>query len=265
MKSLKILVFLMVIVIIGACGEKKEDNTLVVGMELQYPPFEMSTETGEAAGISVDIAKELGKELNRPVKIENIAWTGLIPSLQTGKIDIIISSMTITEERAKVVDFSKPYIRAGLSLLIAKDSEVNSFADVDKEGMVVAVKSGTTGANLAKNSLNKAQINSFDEVAACVLEVSQGKADVFIYDALTVYKNHKANAETTRINLNSIKGTEAYWGIAVKKENEELLKEVNSFIEKSRKNKKFDEIADKYLGEMKKVFEEKNIPFFFDI
>jgi len=265
MKLLKILVLLMVMAIIGACGKKKEENTLIVGMELQYPPFEMSREAGEPAGISVEIAKELGKELNRPVKIENIAWTGLIPSLQTGKIDIIISSMTITEERAKVIDFSDPYIKAGLSLLMAKDSPVDNFEDVDRKDIVVAVKSGTTGANLAKEKLKNAKINYFDEVAACVLEVSQGKADVFIYDALTVYKNHKANPNTTRINLNSIKGTEAYWGMAVKKGNEDLLKEVNSFIEKSRKNKKFDKIADKYLGEMKKVFEEKNIPFFFDI
>lgn len=251
-----------------AAGTQEQNTTekpLIVAMELQYPPFEMSDNEGNPAGISVDIAKALGTYLDREVIIENTAWTGLIPALQTGKVDIIISSMTITEERKKVVDFSDPYIKSGLSLLLAKASPVNEFSDLNRKGRVVAVKSGTTGAQIAREQLPDAEVRMFDEVAACVLEVSQGKADAFIYDVLTVYENHKKHAETTRVNIKSIPGTDGYWGMAIKKGNTQFKSQVNAFIAEFRKNGGFNNLAEKYLGEQKKLFDESGVPFFFDL
>lgn len=265
-RLLSILLLLTMGTLIWAAGnQEKQTDELVVAMELQYPPFEMSDTDGNPAGISVEIAKALGEYLDRPVRIENIAWTGLIPSLQTGKADIIISSMTITEERKEVVDFSDPYITSGLTLLIAADSPVMSFEDLNKEGIVVAVKSGTTGSQVAREQLPNAQVRQFDEVAACVLEVSQGKADVFIYDALTVYENHKKHPETTRVNITSIPGTEGYWGMAIKKGNDQLLADVNDFIASFRAEGGFERIADIYLGEQKALFDASGVPFFFDL
>src|SRR5690349_17251326 len=75
-------------------------DTLEVGMELAYPPFEMTDKNGTPTGVSVELAQMLGKALHKKVVIQNIAFDGLIPSLKTGKIDLIISSMTATEERA---------------------------------------------------------------------------------------------------------------------------------------------------------------------
>ena len=266
-KILTILMLFTTAFTLMASGNKEESkmDKLVVAMELQYPPFEMSDESGNPAGISVDIAKALGEYLGKDVVIENIAWTGLIPSLQTNKADIIISSMSITEQRAEVVDFSDPYISSGLSLLISKDSDVQSFKDLDREGVVVAVKSGTIGATLAQTQLTKAEIRLFDEVSACVLEVSQGKSDAFIYDVLTVYENNQRNLETTRMNVEPIPGSEGYWGMAVKKGNTELLEGVNNFIAEYQDNGGFDSLGDKYLGYIKSLFDESGIPFFFDI
>ncbi len=261
-----ICVLLLVSAVVTAGGvQETKIAPLVVGMELQYPPFEMSDTDGNPTGISVEIAEALGEYIGRPVKIENIAWTGLIPSLQTGKADIIISSMTITEERAKTVDFSDPYIKSGLTLLIAKDSPVEQFSDLDAPGMVVAVKSGTTGATIAKEQLTQAEVRLFDEVSACVLEVSQGKADAFIYDALTVYENHKKHAGTTRVNITSIPGTDGYWGMAIKKGNDEFKAQVNAFIGEFREDGGFNRIADRYLGEQRALFEESGVPFYFDL
>jgi polar amino acid transport system substrate-binding protein len=245
--------------------ETAQEQPLVVAMELQYPPFEMSDEQGNPTGISVDMAYDLGEYLGRPVVIENTAWTGLIPSLQTGKADIILSSMTINDERDKVVDFSDPYVRAGLSLLISSDSPVESFEDLNEKGRVVAVKSGTIGAIAAQEHLEQADIRIFEEVAACVLEVSQGKADAFIYDSLTVLKNHQNNPESTRMNLNIIPGTENYWGIAIQEGNEELKERINDFIAQYRAEGKFDELAKKYMGEELAFFRKSGIPFLFDV
>ena len=133
-------------------GAKK----LVVGMELAYPPFETTDATNNPTGISVDFAKALGAELGREVVIENMAWAGLIPALETGKIDLIISSMTITEDRKKQIDFSDPYAMSNLALLINKDSPVQSYADLDQEGRILAVKKGSTGHIYAEKTLTKA-------------------------------------------------------------------------------------------------------------
>lgn len=266
----KILLFSLSLALIfaflaGCSKEEEATDPLVVAMELQFPPFEMSNENGEPDGISVKMAQALGDFLERPVKIENTAWTGLIPSLQTGKADLVISSMTITDERQEVIDFSDPYIKSGLTLLIAKDSPVNDFNDLNAEGRTVAVKSGTTGALIAKEKLPAAEVRYFEEVAACVLEVSQGKADAFIYDALTVYENYKKNPATTRVNLEDIPGTAGYWGVGIKKGNTELLEQVNAFIKEFRSEGRFDELADEYLKDLKEVFDNEGVPFFFDI
>ncbi len=101
-KHLLLLIIFIFFTVIGL----KANEPLKVGMELAYPPFEMSDKNGKPTGISVDLAYALGKYLNRKVIIKNTSWDGLIPSLKTGKIDIIISSMTITPKRKKVIDFS---------------------------------------------------------------------------------------------------------------------------------------------------------------
>src|SRR5437667_12071221 len=114
----------------AACS--KAPDTLVVGMELAYPPFEMADERGQPAGVSVDLANALGGFLHKKVEIQNLPFDGLIPSLRTGRIDLIISSMTATPERAQTIDFSEPYLTTGLCLLVSKNSNINSIADADQ-------------------------------------------------------------------------------------------------------------------------------------
>ena len=145
----KILLVLLTIVLIATlltgCGNgKKEGEALVVGMELAYPPFETKDNQGNPTGISVDFANALGAYLGKPVRIENIAWDGLIPALQTGQVDVVISSMTIKDERREKIDFSKPYAKALLAILANKDSDLNSAEDLNQPGKKVAVKLNST-------------------------------------------------------------------------------------------------------------------------
>ena len=94
---------------LAACGAKdataddetNDKDTLVVAMELAYPPFETKDADGNPSGVSVDFAKAFGEYIGKDVVIENIAWDGLIPALQTGKADMVMSSMTITDERKR--------------------------------------------------------------------------------------------------------------------------------------------------------------------
>lgn len=234
---------------------------LKVGMELSYPPFEMICQDGEPCGVSVSLAKKLGEFLDRPVQIENISFVGLIPALKSGKIDLIISSLTVNKERDKAIDFSIPYAKTGLCLLINAKSTIENIEDADVKGKVLVVKSATTGELFALKNLNQATVRVLDKESLCVLEVIQGKADAFIYDQLSVYTNWQKNSNLLRANLKPFH--EESWAIGIKKGNEALLNKVNLFINEFRKDGGFDRLADDYLREQKAAFQKLKIPFIF--
>lgn len=256
-----ITIFIFTVLIMSGCAQEKS-NEIVVGMELAYPPFETKDEYGNPAGVSVDFAKAFGDYAGKPVKIENINWDGLIPALQTGKVDMVISSMTITEERLQKVDFSRPYAKSLLALLVNNRSDVGKAEDLDRAGKVVAVKTGSTGQIYAEKNLAKAKIVPFPDESACVTEVAQGKADGFIYDQLTIYRNNKKNPATTKAVFLPFQGVE-YWGVGVKKGNQELLDQVNAFIDDFYGKDGFDAITEKFLKEEKEAFDRNGFEWFF--
>ncbi len=247
---------------LSACSPSPQsDNTLVVGMELSYPPFETSNEKNEPAGISVDLARALGESLGRPVRIENITFPGLIPALRTGKIDCIISSMTATEERTRSIAFSDPYLRTGLCLLVSKDSDITSIADLDQPGRSVAVKQGTTGQLYAMANIKQARVLTLEKESSAALEVAQGKADAFVYDQLSTYKNWRRFEDQTRPILLPFK--EESWAIGLRIDDAELLQEVNAFLARFRAEGGFEKLGDRYLAEEKAAFAQLGYPFVF--
>lgn len=253
----------VLLVSLMACGygfgaEKKD--ALIVGMELAYPPFEMSDTKGEPVGVSVDLAKAFGAALGMKVQIQNMSFDGLIPSLKTGKIDLIISSMTATPERAQSIDFSDPYLQTGLCLLVQKNSRLQNIADLDKPGMTVAVKKGTTGHTFAGKQLKHAKVLVLDKEAAAVLEVVQGKADAFIYDQMSTYSNWQRNQQTTRAILKPFQ--QESWAIGIRKGNDPLKARINSFLKEYRAKGGFDKLGDTWLKEQKLEFKRLGYPFF---
>lgn len=234
---------------------------LRVGMELSYPPFEMVCGDGKPCGISVEIAMALGKSLNTPVKIENIPFVGLIPSLKNGSIDLIISSLTVTEERRKAIDFSDPYATTGLCLLLNIDSKLEDIEQANQKNVIIVVKSGSSGEVYAKRNLKLANIRILEKEAMCVVEVTQGKADAFIYDQLSVYINWKKNPETTRVNLKPFQ--KEHWAFGIRKNNEELLLKVNEFIKDFRAKGGFDKLAEKFMPDEVEAFKSMGVPFVF--
>jgi polar amino acid transport system substrate-binding protein len=251
------LILLLLCCFLAACG--KSDNSLRVGMELTYPPFEMKDAQGNPDGVGVKMAEALAADLGRPLKIVPMEFSGLIPALKSGNVDVVISSMTATEERRRSIDFSDPYAFTGLSILVGKDSKVQSIEDLKGEGIRLAVKAGTTGESWAAANLPEARLTAFSEEPACVLEVSQGRADAFIYDQLSIYRYHKENADTTRALLTAF--VQENWAVGIPKGNEELKGKVNAFIEKFRAEGGFGKLGDQYLQEEKKALEEMGVPF----
>jgi len=236
------------------------EKPLIVGMELAYPPFEMTDTSGKPDGVSVQLAKELGKAIGRAVEIRNMAFDGLIPALKTGKIDIIISSMTATAERAHSIDFSDPYLTTGLCLLLGKSVPATGIADLDKPGRTIAVKKGTTGHSYAASHIKQASVLVLDKEAAAVLEVVQGKADAFIYDQMSTFQNYMRNKETTRAILTPFQ-TES-WAVGIRKGNDELKIKINRFLADFRRAGGFDKLGDRYLKVEKEAFRRLGYPFF---
>jgi polar amino acid transport system substrate-binding protein len=234
---------------------------LIVGMELNYPPFEMVDDHGKPAGVSVEMAEAFGRFLGRAVRIENVPFDGLVPALKTGKIDLIISSMTATAERAQSIDFSEPYLRTGLCLLINKEASIRTIAQADSPGFTIAVKQGTTGQIYAQANLKRARLLTLDKEDACVLEVVQNKAQAFIFDQMSIYKHWQRHRDTTVVLLKPFQ--EEHWAIGIRQGNAPLKAKVNAFLAAFRAEHGFERLGDKYLKEQKEAFQQMGIPFFF--
>jgi polar amino acid transport system substrate-binding protein len=252
--------FLALLLILPALA-RAEGKKLRVGMELAYPPFEMRDQNGEPAGVSVDLARALGEALGRTVEIQNLPFDGLIPALKTGKLDLIISSMTATPERAQSIDFSEPYLKTGLCLLVGAKSDIRSIADADKIGRSIAVKKGTTGHLYALRALKAARPLVLDNENACVLEVVQGKAEAFIYDQMSTFKNSRKNPGTTRAILAPFQ--QESWAVGLRKGSDDLRAKVNAFLADYRAKGGFEKLGDKWLGEQKAEFKRLGVPFYF--
>jgi len=254
------MMILLLAISVSGCAEKPR-QLLTVGMELNYPPFEMIDPEGRPDGISVEMAEALSKYLGLPLKIENIPFDGLIPALKTGKIDLIISSMTATPERAESIDFSEPYLHTGLCLFVNNRAPIHSIEDSDQPGYVIAVKQGTTGQVYAKMHLKHAKVLVLDKEDACVLEVAQGKAQAFIYDQLSVLEDWQRNKETTTAILKPFQ--EENWAIGIRKGDDRMKIKANAFLKNFRAAGGFNRLGEKYLKEQENTFQRLGIPLLF--
>lgn len=259
----KILILLtVVLLVLSGCQTSNDEDILKVGMELKYPPFETKDEAGNPMGASVMLAEALGEYLGMEIEIVETDYSSLIPALEQGTIDLIISSMTITPAREEVVDFSDPYTNSQLMMLVFKDSKVQSPADLNDPDVVIASKTGTIGALWAAQYAPNAQVRNIDEEASAVLEVAQGKADVFIYDPLSIIRHHENYPDTTRAVLEPLPNTKG-WGIALRKGEETLKGKINAFIEEAKTDGTYDLIRKNYLEDKIEEFEAYGLEFFF--
>lgn len=168
----------------GALDEIQKRGKLRVGMEPGYMPFELTNQKGEIIGFDVDMAKKMAKAMEVELELVSTAWDGIIPALLTSKFDIIMSGMTLTQQRNMSINFALPYIVIGQTVLVNNKHEgaVKSYADLNDPKYTVASKLGTTGEQATKRMIPKAKYISYETEQEGVLEVANGKIDAFIYD-----------------------------------------------------------------------------------
>ena len=158
---------------------------------------------GQMVGLEVDFAEQLGKDLNKQIVFVETPWSELIPALVAGKIDIIMSGMSITADRSQLVSFTEPYMRIGqMGLVRANDeasySNLDSFLNTTSR---VGFMSNTTGEQAAKEWFSKAKLMPQPTVEEGLTALRQGRIDVFIHDAPTVWRLGGNPGETGLIGL----------------------------------------------------------------
>lgn len=258
-----VLMLILSLFAFSACAKPVEEvKVLKVGMELAYPPFETTDESGNPSGVSVDLAKAFGEYLGRDVEIINTNWTGLIPSLQTGEVDMVISSMTITETRKESVDFSNGYAKAYLAFLVNKNASVPNSGELNANDKTIAVKTGSTGDAYVTSNFPLATILRLDSESAAVAEVVNGNADAFIYDQLTIMRNVETNADFLSALMIEDQNAEE-WGAAFAK-GSDLVSSFNTFLETYTTEGGFDTLTQTHLSAEKAAFDVAGFAWFFN-
>ena len=162
----------------------KKRGAIRVGFDT-FVPWAMKDKNGEYIGFEIDVAQRVADDLG--VKLEPIPtkWDGIIPALLTGKFDVIIGGMGITEERLKKVDFTDPYEFSGMSMMANKKVAGGAMGlePFNKPELVIVAKMGTTAADAAKRTFPKAELRLFGDEAQCVQEVLNGRAAAFVASA----------------------------------------------------------------------------------
>jgi len=227
-------------------GNKDGAKVLKVGAEMTFPPFEFQEEgSKEYVGFDMDLARAIGKQMGYELQIQNVGFDGLIPAMEAGNIDIIISGMSITEERAKKVSFSKPYYKSGLSIVVKADNTtIKSFKDL--EGKNIAVQIGTTGAEEARK-IKDAKVREYNSNSEAYMELKAGGVDAVVNDLpVNEYYLAKSGDKNAKL-LGDVINSEEY-GMAMTKKNTALTEKVNVALDELKKNGEYDKIYMKWFG-----------------
>lgn len=236
---------LILTALVGCKDEKKETDAqtaIVVVTSADYPPFEFY-QNGEMVGFEIDLMKAIAKELKRDIKFQDLPFDSIIGSLQAKRVDMAISGISATEERAKVVDFTTHY-NESKSVIIIDDATINTMSDL--KGKIVGVQMGSTYESCLKEWQSKVedlQIQSLTKVPDLIQNL---KVKRIVGIALGVTEANAVMAQVKGLRMINIPDTEISYAIAVPK-GSELTAQINSVIEKMKKDGSLKALQDKWL------------------
>ncbi len=230
------------LMLVGCSGSDK--NTIVMATNAEFKPYEFIDANGKITGIDVEIMEAICKKLGKELKIENIAFDSIIPAVVSGKADIGVAGMTVTEDRKRSVDFSESYVTAYQVIIVKKDSPIKGLADF--AGKRVGVQLGTTGDTLV-TAQKGAVVERYSKGAEAVESAIQGKVDAVVIDNEPA-KNFVARNADKLVILPARLSEESY-AMALKKGNTELLNQINTAIAELKADGTLAAILAKYCQE----------------
>ncbi|MGH4037952.1 MAG: transporter substrate-binding domain-containing protein [Sphaerochaeta sp.] len=265
MKNLTKLMTLTILfsVILMSCSTKEtttetDENTLRVGIDLKFPPFMYEDENNNPTGLEPELARAFGDYLGMNVEIVNTDFSMLIPALQTGEVDVVISDISVTPEREKSIDFSIPYRYGRTPVLVNKDfydnnnvtDEMSASEFFNIKGAKFIGLSGTVGTIIP--SRYGVEADEATEKGTAIMEVATGQSDAIV-GSYVVFGDHHANPDTTEIYLGIEDSTPS--AFAFKKGNTQMVEKANEFIETLYQDGGlYEQLAEKYDDEINKVF-----------
>ena len=241
-KILAIVLVLMMVLSLAACGgASKEAKTLTMATNAYFPPYEYY-ENDKIVGIDAEVAEVIAEKLGMELVIEDMDFGSIIAAVQTGKCDMGMAGMTVTEERLESVNFSDVYA-VGVQVVIVKEgSDIASLDDL--AGKKIGVQENTTGDIYSTDGFGDEFIERYPKGSDAVLALTQGKIDAVIIDNEPA-KNFVASNEGLVI-LDTEYAVEDY-AIAVSKDNEDLLKDINAALAELTADGTLDKIVAKYI------------------
>jgi polar amino acid transport system substrate-binding protein len=231
-KVLSGLVLAILLLGVVSCA-KKEPTKITIASDATFPPMEMVDTNKNIVGFDIDLMNAAAKAGGFTVEFKNTAWDGIFAGLDNGKYDAVMSSVTITDERKKTMDFSTPYINAGQILTVRADETATTLDDL--KGKTVGAQIGTTGAfEIDKvKAANKITEKTYDEIGLAFEDLSNGRIDGVVVDNPTA-ASYALQNDKYKGKLKTVGSpfTEEYYGVAVKKGNAKVLDMINAGLKK---------------------------------
>lgn len=250
-----------VALILAACGKKEAPapvaapapapapaKVYVVGTDAAYAPFESQNEKGEIVGFDIDVVKAVAAKAGIEVKFVNTPWEGIFNTLAQGDRDLLVSAITITDERKQTMDFSAPYFDAKQLIAVKENAKIKTLADLKK--LKVGVQTGTTGDEVVTKLIgkNSANIKRFESTPLALKELEAGGVDAVVADNGVVIHYVANNAGSKFRTVDDTSFTPEQYGIAVKKGNAELLEKINTALAAVKADGTYDKIYASYFG-----------------
>jgi len=257
-RILTVLVPVFLVTVLAGCGEQKPDNVyestkeskkIVWGVKADTRLFGlMNVKTGNIDGFDIDLAKVLTKQMyGKDAKAEFIQTTTKtrVPLLKNGNIDAVAASMTITPEREKLLDFTKPYFGAGQSLLAKKGSSIKSMKDLNKKGTKIMAVKGTTAVDNVAKYAPKASVLELDDYAQAFTALKSGQGSAMTTDNGILYGIAKENP---KYQVVSGTFTNEPYGLAVDKGQDEMSDHLNKALDELKANGTYSKLVKKWFG-----------------
>ena len=241
-------------------AEIKAKGKLVVGIQAANPPWGfVDSTTGNADGIDADIAKLFGKELGVPVQFVGLEVANRIPALTAGRVDVLFATMAMLPDRAKAVQYSKPYVANSIYLVAAKSTPIKTDADMGKYAIGVP-RSSTQDTDVTKHAPSGTNILRFDNDAATIQALLSGQVQAVGGNAFYAKRLNDAKPDTFE---NKLEFTKLYNGACSRLGEKELNAALNAFIDKIKANGELAKIQQKWMGSSMTNFPDKveGVPF----
>lgn len=224
-------------------------ETLRIGSLTAYPPFEyLNSTTGDYEGFDMDLIREIGRREGVKIDIVSMSLDGLIPALMSGNIDAAVSALTITPERSAKVNFTKPYLNAGLTVMTTTENAPAIKSLKDLEGKDLCAEIGSSGALVMKR-IPGAKIRTFNSAAEAFLELNKGGCYAMLNDGpVNRYFLQQPASKNMRLTALDFVVSDDFYGMAVAKGNDKLLAKLNDALDELKSDGTFDKIYEKWFG-----------------